>query len=149
MTTIDRCLARRYFFGIVISWVCFVAPGCGLENPPLNDVSGEVRYNGKPLPNMILNFMPAEGRPSQAITDADGKFPHAAYSETRNGLMTGDYDVFISFNPTEPPKIPGQPPEVPEEFHSLLIKYGDYQKPKLKVKIEAAQKTLLLELKDD
>jgi hypothetical protein len=139
---------RNSFIGLAFVSVGFVC-GCNFENPPLNDVSGELRYNGKPLPNMILNFMPTEGRPSQALTDAEGKFPHVVFSETRNGLMTGEYTVFLGFNPTEPPKIPGEPPEVPEELHAVLNKYGNYLQPKLKVTIEAGQKTLLLELKDD
>jgi hypothetical protein len=133
----------------ILALGCLFAVGCDVESPPLNDISGEVRYNGKPLPNAILNFVPAAGRPGQSLTDTEGKFPHVVYTEKRNGLMTGDYQVLVAYNPTAPPQNPSLPPEIPEEWHPLLIKYGDYNKPKLNVTIEQGQKTLTLELKDD
>lgn len=126
---------------------CVVFSGCG-EQPPLNDLSGTVTYNGKPLPNFELSFLPKEGRPGNAVTDDQGRFEHVMYNEKRNGLLTGEYQVLVHFIPTEPPKIPGEPPEIPEQWHSLLRKYGNYQEPALQITIEEGQKTLQLDLKD-
>lgn len=141
--TFRHCVLNVLVVGV------FCIAGCDTESPPLNDVSGEVRYNGKPLANAILNFVPNEGRPGQALTDAEGKFAHVMFTEKRNGLITGDYKIVVDFVPTEPPKIPGMPAEIPEEWQPLIYKYGDYSKPKLQVTIEQGQKTLTLELKDD
>ena len=32
--------------------------------PPIAKVKGTVTYKGKPVPNMMVNFMPTAGRPS-------------------------------------------------------------------------------------
>jgi hypothetical protein len=49
--------------------------GCGdPDAPEIARVTGTVTRGGKPVPNLVVNFMPAEGRPSWGITDDRGRY---------------------------------------------------------------------------
>jgi len=76
--------------------VLFAAFGCGRgDYPEMARVTGTVTYKGKPVPNMMVNFMPTEGRPSWAKTDADGKYD-MVYDEDYKGVKTGHHKVYIT-----------------------------------------------------
>jgi hypothetical protein len=58
-------------------------------------VTGTVTYKGKPVPNMMVNFMPTAGRPSWGKTDAQGKF-EMVYDEDYNGVEIGHHKVYLT-----------------------------------------------------
>ena len=44
--------------------VLFAVAGCGKgDYPEMARVTGTVTYKGKPVPNMMVNFMPTDGPP--------------------------------------------------------------------------------------
>ena len=70
--------------------------GCNNSDyPALARVTGTVTYKGKPVPNMMVNFMPTAGRPSWGKTDAQGKF-EMVYDEDYNGVEIGHHKVYFT-----------------------------------------------------
>lgn len=50
------------------------ASGCGESGPPLGEVTGAVKLDGKPLPEALVQFQPRKGPPSFAVTDSRGTY---------------------------------------------------------------------------
>ncbi|RUL87456.1 hypothetical protein [Tautonia sociabilis] len=69
--------------------------GCGSGGPPLVKVEGTVTFDGKPLENAELTFVPDQGNthvtPGSAVTAADGSYK-ARYMG-RFGLAEGAYKI--------------------------------------------------------
>src|SRR5215213_498869 len=60
---IRSCLIR---FGLVIA---LVATGCTKNGPKIVAIEGVATHNGAPVPNLMIWFEPASGRPSWGISD--------------------------------------------------------------------------------
>ena len=70
--------------------------GCGRgDYPEMARVTGTVTYKGKPVQNMMVNFMPTAGRPSWGKTDAEGRY-EMIYDEDYKGVQTGHHKVYIT-----------------------------------------------------
>ena len=48
--------------------------GCSSSGPDIAYVSGRVTMDGKPLAQATVVFIPEDGRPAGARTDADGRY---------------------------------------------------------------------------
>ncbi len=74
--------------------------GCGNGRPALVKAVGQVKLNGEPLPDAIVFVAPIEtgvskyGRPSQAVTDAQGNFTFTTY-QPGDGLPAGKYKLGV------------------------------------------------------
>src|SRR5687768_6312898 len=79
---------------VVVGLTGFV--GCS-EGPDVVPVTGTVTRNGKPVPGVMINFMPEDGRPSWAITDAQGKY-ELQYSKSYTGGLVGRHKVFVGYD---------------------------------------------------
>lgn len=76
--------------------VMFAFAGCGKgDYPEMARVSGTVAYKGKPVPNIMVNFMPTEGRPSWGKTDDAGRF-EMVYDEDYKGVKIGHHKVYFT-----------------------------------------------------
>ncbi|MDB5338150.1 MAG: hypothetical protein JWN70_3769 [Planctomycetaceae bacterium] len=87
-------MPRKHF---VLIWGLIVAVtvGCG-GNLKLVPVEGTVKLNGEPLSDARVVFYPeAGGRPSNARTDADGRYS-LEYIEGEPGALIGKHKVSIS-----------------------------------------------------
>jgi hypothetical protein len=65
------------------------------KGPPLERVTGQVTLDGKPVPLATVEFIPENGRPSQAVTDAEGRY-ELLYTLDRAGSLVGKHKVRIS-----------------------------------------------------
>src|SRR4051794_35356158 len=123
--------------------VMFALAGCGKgDYPEMARVTGTVTYKGKPVPNMMVNFMPTEGRPSWGKTDANGKF-EMVYDADYNGAKIDHHKVY--FTPPANATIDGGKSKAsrkaiaeaagltPEEMSDLRAKYGTENTTKLEV----------------
>jgi hypothetical protein len=103
--------------------------GCGRSD--IVPVRGIATRGGKPVPNVILWFRPAEGRPSWAQTDAEGKF-ELDYSREFKGAKVGKHIVTVNYDPR--PADPGEEqrilsgqakrPSRPADLDDILAKYA-------------------------
>jgi hypothetical protein len=130
--------------------------GCGKgDYPEMAKVTGTVTYKGKPVPNMMVNFMPTAGRPSWGKTDADGKF-EMIYDADYNGVKMGHHKVY--FTPPATATIGGPASKAsrkaiaeaagltPEEMADIRSKYGLEETTKLEVDVRKDPEVLELKL---
>ena len=70
--------------------------GCGFSCPELGMVEGQVRLNGDPLANVLVEFQPeGTGSPSVGTTDEDGRF-QLRFSRERWGAVLGRHTIKIN-----------------------------------------------------
>jgi hypothetical protein len=120
--------------------------GCGgADLPPRVPVSGTVNYQGKPVPNVQVSFVPVDNqksRPGQGTTDASGKFVIATF-EAGDGVMPGEYKITVSALDASG----GNEKKEKAAKSPIPIKYAKAETSGLVEKISAA-KDVPLDLKD-
>jgi hypothetical protein len=90
-------LRSRIIDAVVVASLAAVMTGCGQQYDTLS-VKGRVTYDGQPVPDMIVQFQPEEGRASQAGTKADGSF-EMVYTIDTMGVEPGKHQVTVSWSP--------------------------------------------------
>ncbi len=65
------------------------------DQPDLGTVTGVVTMDGAPLEGALVSFAPAEGRASQGVTDAEGKY-ELVYIGNTKGAKVGSHRVHIT-----------------------------------------------------
>ncbi|MCL2622303.1 MAG: carboxypeptidase-like regulatory domain-containing protein [Planctomycetaceae bacterium] len=88
---------KKRILTLVLLSLSSLLAGCGNDlKYKIVPFAGTVTYQGQPLGEPVLIvFTPAEGRPSSAIADANGKFK-AEYTERYTGVQVGKQTVTIS-----------------------------------------------------
>lgn len=81
--------------GWIASLLLLMIFGCGPSGPPIASVTGRVTMDGKPLANAAVVFIPENGRPAGATTDADGNY-ELNFSQGRRGAIPGKNSIRIS-----------------------------------------------------
>ena len=114
------CRDTRVMSLLAVSILLFA--GCGPGGPEIASVSGRVTMDGKPLANATVVFIPENGRPSGASTDADGKYV-LNFSQGRRGAIPGKNMVRVMTirdpTPGEDGKsIPGSKETVPAKYNT-------------------------------
>ena len=94
--------------GLVL--VCILGLGCGKGSGTSGTikVSGKVTRNGAGLPNVLVSFLPAKGRPATGETDANGAFKLTT-DVTGDGAVPGKHKVGFSVKSSTIPPMPGTP----------------------------------------
>ena len=72
-----------------------VITGCGASGPEIASVEGKVTMDGQPLANAAVVFVPENGRPAGARTNAQGEY-ELTFTEGRRGAMPGNHKVRIT-----------------------------------------------------
>ena len=101
-TTRTRTLSRRPWWSLALL-IWFGVLGCQFEapddDPPdfsrLVPVKGTVTINGKPLPGLVVTFLPPKWSASNGETHADGSY--TLQTASKPGALPGDYKVGISY----------------------------------------------------
>ncbi len=90
---------------LLLGFAAFAVGGCGAKLPPLGTVSGVVTQGGKPVEGVSIEFVPdGGGRPSMAVTDAEGKYK-TMYLPDAPGALVGKHTIRYEFfgpQPAEP-----------------------------------------------
>jgi hypothetical protein len=139
--------SRSFLFSLAAMVLLVTGEGCGKsDGPEIVPVAGTITRNGKPIPNLFLNFVPVQGRPSWAITDANGQYK-LEYDDKQKGAVVGQHAVWVASPPTGsegmgPEDQPKSSPDLPE----ILKKYGNQKDTPLKVEVKAANRVLDLQL---
>lgn len=114
--------------------------GCsGSDVPPLGTVHGVVTFDGQPYSSARVTFTPAKGRPSQGVTDSEGKY-ELTYLPKIKGAEIGEHTVSIQTNYQAPENPDGGAPFV----DPLPAKYNT--KTTLKKTVEKGDNTHNFEL---
>jgi hypothetical protein len=100
--------------------VSFGFTGCGSPPPDnlpkLSKVTGSVTYDGKPLPDALVTFVPDSSRPSSGKTDESGNFT-LMFNDKLEGAAVGKHKVTIMtpMVPSSPTSLP--PPRIPAKYN--------------------------------
>ncbi len=114
--------------------IASVIAGCETDGESLVCVSGVATRGGKPLPDLLVNFLPDKGRPSWGLTDAKGRFT-LHYDGTRDGAVRGMHTVFVTYKGVDLPSLPDGRAR-PNEISDVLAKYGNFQSSPLRVRLD-------------
>jgi hypothetical protein len=102
--------------------MCLVSGGCGRSDlPELGYVTGTVKLDGKPLPNVMVQFhSDAGGRPGTGMTDSEGNY-ELVYTTGAKGTKVGPSRVELTtvWPEGEPP--PGQKEQIPAKYNSASM----------------------------
>ena len=93
----------KRLLAVAFAAVCVAGYGCS-RGSGMGSVSGVVTMDGKPLPNVVVTFVPMEGgRAATGKTDASGKY-ELVYMD-RRGAPIGKHKVSV----TTPPEAQATP----------------------------------------
>lgn len=125
----------NFRLAVAIALVFFCGCG-GSDRPKLVKVSGQVTLNGKPLDGatvamkLVTDEKSKFGRPSRAITGADGKFTPQTYGDAE-GIPLGTYEVAVmkqdipkDYNPENPAATSVNITWITPKFYSELATSG-------------------------
>lgn len=131
-----------------IVMVAISASGCGPRGPEIVPIEGTVTHNGQPVPNLRIYFMPAGGRPSWAISDANGYFA-LDYDPEHRGAKVGMHQVWVvdeSSNIDPTAAMSGVPrPKRSPMVAEIVEKYGQ-GKSTLEVEVKKPDRNFQLKL---
>lgn len=85
-----RCLK----IGWIVLLIFGFSAGCGSSGPEIAYVRGKVTMDGKPLGDATVVFVPENGRPAGAKTDAEGNYV-LNFAQGRKGAIPGTSTVRI------------------------------------------------------
>ena len=91
-------IVRLSMFSVLLAvgeTVLGLLTGCSTSGPEIAYVSGRVTMDGKPLANATVVFIPEDGRPAGASTDAEGRYV-LNFTEGRRGAIPGKSTVRIT-----------------------------------------------------
>ena len=124
--------------GFVSTLLLIAVVGCSNSGgDQVVPVTGTVTRNGKPVPDVLLNFKPAAGRPSWALTDANGRF-ELTFDAAQKGAVIGHHTVWVTAPISGAEGMgPEDQPKVSPELPAILKKYGREEISPLKVEVKA------------
>jgi hypothetical protein len=137
--------------------VCLI--GCTKSNPHktgLVPAGGTITYNGSPLGNATIVFVPKEANKqgAGALSGVDGKFTLTTISDN-DGVFPVEYSVYvlkeesIQISDEELMELSRQGKTPPTPKSLIPIKYTNPAEPIINITIPATgDKNLLIELKD-
>lgn len=116
-------MLRITTFWVLLS-VVITAIGCSKNDSNVNQVTGIVTMDSQPLANARVSFMPANGRPSQGVTTADGTYK-LYYIRAIEGAEPGTHKVSITTEPKpNPVSADGVEREVESAPEKIPAKYN-------------------------
>src|SRR3990172_901473 len=74
-----------------------VVAGCGSDGPTTIPISGEVLYNGQPMKDGIVVYLPKDTSVARQATgriQSDGSFVLTTFKKA-DGAVPGDYDIVV------------------------------------------------------
>jgi hypothetical protein len=140
---------------LILTFFVATLHGCGGssdEGPELVPVSGVVKFDGQPLANADINFIPTEktaGLGGFARTDNNGKF-ELTYVRSGSGAPAGQYKVTVSRrllpdgNPI--PEGDETPPIESPARETLPAVYSDSERSELTAVVEKGGKPIEINL---
>ena len=137
--------------------VVLLVAGCNTtSHPPVDEVTGVVTWQGKPVEGAEIAFAPVpqtpDVHPARATTDVSGRYRLQTYfSETEDvqGCRPGEY--YVTITKIKPPSGPVDPYTNPGALtieHLIPAQYADIKTSGLKATVEAKAMQFDYVLKD-
>ena len=114
----------RLVLSILAAMLAVGFAGCSDKGPRTVPVEGRVTYNGKPVADGFITFMPNDGpgssdlQPASGELDSDGNYRLHIFRQ-KDGVMPGEYSVGIAaYRTFVLPLSPGAKPDysIPEKY---------------------------------
>ena len=153
MSTLKLKQCRRLARITCLALCATLLVGCSGDGPKTVPVSGVVKYNGKPLTNGDVKFIPFErenGHGAQGKINEAGEYKLTTFRDG-DGCVQGEYHIAVfSYGEAPPPTDaqkelavvpPSAPPAIPERYFS-------WRTSKLTAKVGDEAAVVDLELKD-
>src|SRR5262245_14949605 len=74
--------------------VALLLAGCSRGGPEIVPIEGNLTYQGEPVPNVRIYFVPTSGRPSWGISDDNGRFV-LDYDLDHDGAKVGTHTIWL------------------------------------------------------
>ena len=114
-------------------YVCILS-GCSntpSDQPALGQVEGVVTLDGEPLAGVTVYFKPEEGRPSQGVTDLNGRYK-AMYRIDLPGVKAGPNKVHLEWG------VDASGPAIPPAYGTSSTLTLEVQKGRQQFNIDAS-----------
>lgn len=133
--------------GIVLFVVLFEV-GCGPSGLPQADVSGKVTFQGNPVADVLVSFIPEKGPGASGKTDAEGNYTLMT-KKPGDGAVVGKHVVTIS-QPVQGMILEkGKPPRmVPPPKLTIPPKFADATTSGLIAEVKDGGNTINFELSE-
>lgn len=123
--------------------------GCTGGAPEIVEIEGTVTYQGQPVPDLLIYFVPTSGRPSWGVSDEQGRFV-LDYDYDYDGAKVGTHTVWLAdqganVDPTLAMSGLATKKKRAPELAALIAKYGR-DVSTLKVEVTKADKNFQLKL---
>jgi hypothetical protein len=131
--------SHQWRFGI-LTVAAVLCSGCGgAKGPELGTVTGTITLDGKPLPNVNIQFAPEAtgGAPSYGGTNAEGEYK-LMFAQNRPGAMLGKHRVELTAR--EPKTDEDGKPVGPQDVVTIPAKYQ--KKDALTAEVKAGSNTI-------
>lgn len=156
-----RMMVMAIGVGIIISTL-----GCNKDEIKVYPVQGKILYNGTPIDEVQIYFVPKDGtgRGATAISDAAGNFTVMTHGSKKNGAVAGEYYVLAaktigvdnegkqiklsSEPPDHTPSVMLKPQIQPIAKSLIPEKYNNPQKPLLEATIIKGKNILEFNLQE-
>jgi hypothetical protein len=154
----------RFWVIIFCTAIILTASSCNRDKIKVYPVKGTITYNGSPLDQASISFIPkdASGRGAVASSDSSGYFEVITHGVNRKGAIAGEYHVIVSkeiavdangkqitISPIPPDQLPTGTPQTRPLIKSLIPeKYNNPQKPLLETVIIQGKNIIELNLQD-
>ncbi|MDR0705663.1 MAG: hypothetical protein LBF88_11825 [Planctomycetaceae bacterium] len=88
---------KKFYYSIILLSIIFVT-GCNSGGLSVLSVTGEVTYNGKPVENALISFVPqsSNSRGASGQSESNGTFTLLTQGATKSGAMLGEYKILVS-----------------------------------------------------
>ena len=113
--------------------------GCSKSGLPVYRVSGTITRHGQGVPNLMVHFIPINGRPSWGQTDAAGHY-ELHYVGKEFGAAAGAHRVFVTLK--RPPVLTGTPPALSADEMAIQQGYSSLEVSPLKAEVDRDGQTL-------
>ena len=137
----------RGFCVVVCLQLLMTVIGCGKgDGPQVVPVKGTVTRNGKPVADLFVNFKPASGRPSWAVTDANGRY-ELTFDAAQKGASVGLHTVWVTQPISGAEGMgPENQPKTSPELPAILKVYGREGITPLKIEVKTGSSEIDLKL---
>ena len=128
--------------GLALAAGLLMLAGCGQSGGEKTyRVTGIVTFQGKPVEEAAVSFIPEKGRPASGKTDAEGKFELSTFG-SKDGAIAGSHKVVIAPFSDEIMPMSGEPgyeeaqQRQKQRLSTLPPKYSDPNQTPFKATVE-------------